>query len=132
MGTLRSLVFQLLGSQAGAATQQQCTFLLVAKDIASFHFVFANAPGGNSLNYRNLSAHGRLELQSLVHQVRIEVGEVGEVGEVAWAFSCPLNVALPNLEEYIQTIVQQYVNTVLQSQKNQARAFLVRQYQCRK
>lgn len=106
--------------------QQQCTFLLVAKDIASFHFVFANAPGGNSLNYRNLSAHGRLELQSLVHQARIQVGEV------AWAFSCPLNVALPNLEEYIQTIVQQYVNTVLQSQKNQARAFLVRQYQCRK
>jgi hypothetical protein len=90
---------------------QQCTFLFVAKDTASFHFVFADAPGGNSLNYRNLSDHGRLELQSLVHQVRIEVGEV------AWAFSCPLNVALPELEDYIQTIVQQYVNSVLQSQQ---------------
>lgn len=90
---------------------QQCTFLFVAKDTASFHFVFADAPGGNSLNYRNLSDHGRLELQSLVHQVRIEVGEV------AWAFSCPLNVALPELEEYIQSIVQQYVNSVLQSQQ---------------
>ncbi|NTW99710.1 MAG: nucleotide-binding protein [Geobacteraceae bacterium] len=90
---------------------QQCTFLFVAKDTASFHFVFADAPGSNSLNYRNLSAQGRLELQSLVHQVRIEVGEV------AWAFSCPLNVALPDLEDYIQTIVQQYVNSVLQSQR---------------
>jgi len=79
---------------------QQCTFLFVAKDTASFHFVFADAPGGNSLNYRNLSAHGRLELQNLVYQVRIEVGEV------AWAFSCPLNVALSELEERIQTIVQ--------------------------
>lgn len=90
---------------------QQCTFLFVGKDTASFHFVFADSPGGNSLNYRNLSAHGRLELQSLVHQVRIEVGEV------AWAFSCPLNVALPELEDYIQTIVQQYVISVLQSQQ---------------
>ena len=90
---------------------QQCTFLFVTKDTASFHFVFADAPGGNSLNYRNLSAHGRLELQSIVHQVRIDVGEV------AWAFSCPLNVALPELEDYIQSIVQQYVNTVLQSQQ---------------
>lgn len=33
---------------------QQCTFLFVAKDTASFHFVFADAPGGNSLNYREV------------------------------------------------------------------------------
>ena len=95
---------------------QQCTFLFVAKDTASFHFVFADAPGGNSLNYRNLSAHGRLELQNLVYQVRIEVGEV------AWAFSCPLNVALSELEERIQTIVQQYVNTALQSQQKPSKS----------
>ena len=95
---------------------QQCTFLLVAKDTANFHFVFADAPGGNSINYRNLSTFGRLELQSLVHQIRIEIGEV------MWAFSCPLNVALPELEEYIQSIVQQYVNTVLQSQQNPSKS----------
>lgn len=90
---------------------QQSTFLFVAKDTASFHFVFADAPGSNSLNYRNLSVNGRIELQSLVHQVRIEVGEV------TWAFSCPLNVPPPELDGYIQSIVQQYVNTVLQSQQ---------------
>lgn len=103
-----ALALQVSASQLKV---QQCTFLFIAKDTANFHFVFADAPGGNSLNYRNLSTHGRLELQSLVHQVRIEVGEV------AWAFSCPLNVALPELEEYIQSIVQQYVNSVLQSQQ---------------
>lgn len=90
---------------------QKCTFLFVAKDTASFHFVFADAPGGNSLNYRDLSANGRLELQSIVHQVRIEIGEV------AWAFSCSINVVLPELEDYLQTIVHQYVNSVLQSQQ---------------
>ena len=90
---------------------QQCTYLFVAKDTASLHFLFADAPGSTSLNYRNLSTHGRLELQSLVHQVRIEIGEV------AWAFSCPLNVALSELEVYIQQIVEQYVNSVLQSQQ---------------
>lgn len=95
---------------------QQCTFLFVAKDTASLHFVFADASGENSLNYRNLSAHGRIELQSLVHQVRIEVGEV------AWAFSCPLNVALSELEDYIQSIVQQYVNSVLQSQQKPSKS----------
>lgn len=94
---------------------QQCTYLFVAKDTASFHFIFADAPGGSSLNYRDLSVHGRVELQSLVHQVRIQLGDV------AWAFSCPLNVALPELEDYIQTIVQQYVNSVLQSQKKQSK-----------
>jgi hypothetical protein len=94
---------------------QQCTYLLVSKDTASLHFIFAEAPGSNFLNYRNHSAHGRLELQSLVHQIRIEIGEV------AWAFSCPLNVALSELEPYIQKIVEQYVNSVLQSQKKAAK-----------
>lgn len=94
---------------------QQCTFLFIAKDIANFHFVFADAPGGNSLNYRSLSNYGRLELQSLIHQVQLEVGDV------AWAFSCPVNVPVTELEEYIQTIVHEYVNSVLQSQSKESK-----------
>ncbi len=96
---------------ASLLTVQRCSFLFAAKDTDSFHFVFADAPGNTSINYRDLSANGRLELKVLVHQVRIEVGEV------IWAFSCPLNVSLLKLEDYIQTIVNQYVNTVLQSQQ---------------
>lgn len=90
---------------------QQCTFLLVAKDTVNLHFVFADAPGGTSINYRDFSANGRLELQSIVHQVGIEVGDV------AWAFSTDLNVSATDLDAYIQSIVQQYVNTTLQTQK---------------
>ena len=90
---------------------QQCTFLFVAKDLASFHFIFADAPGGASINYKNLALYGRLELQALVHQIRIDVGDV------VWAFSCPLNIPVAELEEQIKNVVQQYVNTVLVSQR---------------
>ena len=32
--------------------------------------------GDNQLNYRDLSSHGRIELQSIIHQIRIDVGDV--------------------------------------------------------
>lgn len=89
---------------------QQCTYLLVAKDSSHYHIVFADGPGGNSLSYIDLTSHGRLELKSIVRQVRIEVGDV------AWAFSYPANVPSTELDNHIQNIVVQYVNTVLQSQ----------------
>jgi len=89
---------------------QQCTYLLVAKDSSHYHIVFADGPGGNSLSYIDLTSHGRLELKSIIRQVRIEVGDV------AWAFSYPANVPSTELDNHIQNIVVQYVNTVLQSQ----------------
>ncbi len=89
---------------------QRCTFLFIAKDTQSYHFVFADAPGTNTINYRDLSSHGRIELQSLVHSVRIEVGDV------LWAFSVSLNLASEEQERYIQQIVEQYVNSTLQAQ----------------
>ncbi len=90
---------------------QQCTFLFIGKDVSHYHVVFADATGGNSINYRDFTQHGRLELQSITHQVRLEVGDV------AWAFSYPLNLPPAELDNYIQSIVVQYVNTVLQSQR---------------
>jgi hypothetical protein len=75
---------------------QPCTFLFVAKDTSRLHFIFADALGCNSINYRNLFSYGRFGLQSIVHLVRIEVGDV------ALAFSCLLNVPISELEEYIQ------------------------------
>ena len=96
---------------ASLLSVQQCTHLFIGKDTSSYHLVFANAPGGTSINYRDLTSHGRLELQSLVHQVRIEVGDV------SWAFSYPLNIPTSELDDYIQNNVIQYVNTVLQAQK---------------
>jgi hypothetical protein len=94
---------------------QQCTYLLVAKDSSNYHVVFVDGPGGNSLNYRDFTRHGRLELKSIVHQVRIEVGDV------AWAFSYPANLPPTELDNHIQNIVVQYVNSVLQSQSKPGR-----------
>ncbi|WP_197513130.1 hypothetical protein [Acidihalobacter aeolianus] len=96
---------------ASLLSVQQCTFLFVGKDTSSYHIVFANAPGGTSINYRDLSSHGRLELQSITHQVRIEVGDV------VWAFSYPQHILEKDLEEYVQQIVVQYVNSVLEAQQ---------------
>lgn len=92
---------------------QKCNFLFSAKDTTNIFFVFADSPGGTSLNYRNLSNMGRIEIQSLVHQVNIEVGDV------VWAFSCPLNVTLSDLEGRIEQISHEYVNSVLQSQSKE-------------
>jgi hypothetical protein len=89
---------------------QQCTYLFIGKDTSNFYFIFAEQPGNNNIIYRDFSSEGRLELQSLVHQIRIEVGEV------VWAFSYPINVSTSESDEYIQPIVQQYVTTVLESQ----------------
>jgi len=96
---------------ASLLSVQQSTYLFIGKDTSSYHLVFANAPGGTSINYRDLTSHGRIDLQSLVHQVRIEVGDV------SWAFSYPLNIPASELDDYIQNNVIQYVNTVLQAQK---------------
>lgn len=95
---------------ASVLSVQRCTFLFVAKDTQSYHFVFVDAPGGNQISYRNLASHGRIELQSLVHSARIEVGEV------VWAFSISTNLARPDLEAYLQTIANEYVNSTLQAQ----------------
>lgn len=95
---------------ASVLSVQRCTFLFVAKDAQSYHFVFADAPGGNQIMYRNLASHGRIELQSLVHSARIEVGEV------VWAFSINTNLTKPDLEEYLQKIANEYVISTLQAQ----------------
>jgi hypothetical protein len=94
---------------ASLLTVRQSPYLLVAKDTNNYHFVFANAPGGTTLMYRNLTNYGRIDLPSIVHQIRIEVGEV------TWAFSAPINASASE-DEHIQLIAAQYVESVLQSQ----------------
>ncbi|MBC8448067.1 MAG: hypothetical protein H8D78_09970 [Chloroflexi bacterium] len=90
---------------------RQATYLFVGRDAAKYHVVFADSPGGNQLNYRDLSAHGRLELAALAHQIRIEVGDV------VWAFSYPVGLPPEQLEAQLDVIVQEYVNSVLQVER---------------
>lgn len=91
----------------------KCSFLFVAKDDFSYHFVFADKPGGdNNLVYRNLSEYRQLELQSIVHQVRIDVGDV------VWAFSCPVSLSGEELDIYINKLSVEYIQSEIQSSKD--------------
>lgn len=96
---------------ASALRLREATFLFVGKDTSNFHIVFSKDPGGNQLNYRDLTNHGNLSLQSIVHQVRIEIGDV------YWAFSIPVKLPDKEAENLITEIANQYINSVLQSEK---------------
>lgn len=93
---------------------QQCGFLLVGKDTENFHFVFA-MESGTQILYRDFSNEGRLELRSLVHGVRLQIGEP------IWAFSCPLNTPEDALKESINNAAIEYINTVLESYRNKSK-----------
>lgn len=95
---------------ASLLSVQQSNFLFAAKDLQHYHIIFATRPGQTSINYRNLTSNGRLDLQSIAHQVRIEVGDV------LWAFSYPVTLPTEQLDSYIDNIVKQYVATVLETQ----------------
>jgi hypothetical protein len=90
---------------------EQCTYLLIGKDNSEVHLVFANAPGGTSLNYMDFKKHGHLQLKNILDEVRIKIGDV------VWAFSYPVNASQEELDFYIDNIIIQYVESILQSQK---------------
>lgn len=95
---------------ASSLTIKQSSFLFVGKDLENYHVIFAKAPGMDSLNYRDLSQNGRIALEALVHQVRIEVGDV------IWAFSIPLFSSPEEKRNILNGMSAQYVNSVLQAQ----------------
>lgn len=90
---------------------KQATYLLIGKDNQSFHVIFAESSGENNLSFQDLTTHGRIELSSLVYQVRMEIGDV------VWAFSLPIKLSHETSDHFIEQIAMQYVNTVLESQK---------------
>ena len=101
---------------ASILSVQQCSYLFIGKDIANYHLVFANISGTTNIIYRDLTSHGRIVRLALVHQTRLDVGEV------LWSFSYPHNFPASNLDDYIRTIAEQYVNTILQAQQNPEKA----------
>ncbi len=96
---------------ASLLTIRQASFLFVGKDIENWHIVFALGSGENNINYRNLTEHGKVPLQAIVHQVRIEIGDV------IWAFSMRQNASSEEQKNTINSMAAEYVNSVLQSQK---------------
>ena len=89
----------------------ECNHLFVAKDSMHFHLVFTNNFGGTNVNYRDLTEMGRVELKSIVTQLR------SEGDDVIWAFSCPANIALAENEPYIQEGVVEYVGNILKAEE---------------
>lgn len=92
---------------------RQSTFLLIGKDVSDYYFVFADSPGGTFINYQDFTAYNNINLQILVSQVKLEIGEV------SWSFSCPVNVSSDNIDNYINEIAVKYMDFVRFSQKNQ-------------
>lgn len=90
---------------------QQSNFLFIGRDVQSHYFIFATRPGQTSINYRDLSAHGRLDIQSISHQIRIEVGDV------QWGFALPRTIPQEALEAEIEQLVKQYVGAILEAQR---------------
>ncbi len=95
---------------------QQSNFLFVARDIQSHYFIFAACPGQTSINYRDLSVHGRLDIQSISHQIRIEVGDV------QWGFALPRTIPEDAIEAEVENLVKQYVGAVLEARRKPEKA----------
>jgi len=87
----------------------QATYLFASKDTALYNICFIEAPGGNTLIYRDLSSHGVVPLQALLYQLRIEIGDP------IWGFSIPIALNGEPLNEHLQQMAKQYVETILQS-----------------
>lgn len=90
---------------------QQSNFLFIGRDVQNHYFIFATKPGETSINYRDLSSHGRLDIQSISHQIRIEVGDV------QWGFALPRTIPQDALEKEVEQLVKQYVGAVLAAQR---------------
>jgi hypothetical protein len=90
----------------------QATYLFAGRDTQNYHICFVESPGGNSLIYKDLTAHGVVPLNAILHQIRIEVGEP------LWALSVPFGLQGEVLTEHLKQLGKQYVDTILQSQKS--------------
>ena len=108
-------VLRLASAQPLAATAQQldladCNYLFVGCDRLNMHFAFVQASGDTTVNYRDYTALGQLELQTLLQPLR------EEVGEILWSFSCPYsNVPPAWTATYLESIAGQYVGSALHS-----------------
>jgi hypothetical protein len=96
---------------ASALTVWRAPFLLVARDTINYHVLFANAPCGTQLNYRDLTQHGRLQLDALAHQVRVEIGDV------VWGFSYAVGLPAVELEKLLQRFAKEYLESIMQVQQ---------------
>ena len=108
-----SRVLNLAASQPLAATASKldladCNYLFVGCDKVNMHFGFVRSTGDTTVNYRDYTALGQLELQAILQPLR------DEVGEILWSFSCPYsNVPPAWTAKYVESIASQYIGSAL-------------------
>lgn len=81
------------------------TYLFIGWDSEQYHIVFALWPGGNNLQYLDLSSQDAAELDDLCRQVRMNIGDV------VWAFSLPASLEGQQLTEFVEDQAIAHVNT---------------------
>ncbi len=104
----RALKLQIPASQLSI---RQSNFLFVGKDLQHHHILFVTKTGDTAINYKDLSSYGRLDLQTIVHQLRLEAGEV------VWAFSYSIQLPTSEWDSFIENEVTRYIDTTLEAQK---------------
>lgn len=100
--------FQMPASQLSI---YKMNFLFIGKDTSNFHFLFVDKSGGNQINYKDLSSFGKVSIDQLIHQIRIEFGEVH------WAFSIPITQITNIADAEIEELANQYVQAILEAMK---------------
>lgn len=87
-------------------------FLFIGKDQLNYHFAFIDKPGGSSISYKDLSKYGIIPASTLIHQLKIEIGEVH------WILTIPILTIKNISDEQVENYAEQYVGAVLQASKN--------------
>lgn len=94
--------------QASVLTVWHAPYLLIARDTANYHVLFADAPGGTQLLYRNLTQHGRVPREAIADQVR------ADVGDVVWGFSYAVGLPEAEVETLVQQVTKEYLASIMQ------------------
>lgn len=96
---------------ASILSVRQAPYLFVGRGVANNFFIFVDSKRPSEIVYRDLSWYGKITLDNISHQLRMEVGEV------VWRFSLP--IGLPDVEKKnaVAGLAKQYVETVLEAQR---------------
>lgn len=86
-------------------------YLFIIKDQFSYHFAFVENAGSDTIIYRDMSNFGVIAAQTLIHQIKIEVGEVN------WLVSVPIANVDSISEDKVTSLAKNYIEATLEAEK---------------
>lgn len=87
-------------------------FLFITRDQFSYHFAFVEKPGSDTIVYRDMSSFGVIPPQTLIHQIKIEVGEV------TWLVTVPIANIDTITDDKIAALAKNYIEATLEAEKS--------------